>query len=160
MSDYFAGEITIGGTITRPVLEELKNLIIQEGYSLDYGEPWTEEQLEKAFTTEESVRICDHEARYGELEEIRDFLVENKIPFDAHNDARYEYDAENTYYRGQDTYGQSRYSFLSTQDGRDLIEYSSVESIVNDGELDEEQKVEEIRQLLEGKTPLPKLDIV
>jgi hypothetical protein len=154
MSDNFPGEITIGGSILRATLEQLKALIIEQGCKIEYGELWTENELEKAFTTTDSVMITDDSARYGEMKEIKEFLVQNKIPFNAHSDARYEFDAVNTYYRGD-----NEYVFFATQEGTDLLNYNTVSAIVYDDRFDSDKKIEAIKELLTA-TDLPKLRIV
>ena len=120
MSDYFAGEIEIGGRISRSDLNELIDLIVSEELKEDYNDTWTRERLVKAFAAQDSVRLTDDEARYGEFPELEEFLVEHKISFNRHSDARYEYDATNLYYRGEETIGEAAV-FFSTQDGNDLI---------------------------------------
>ena len=155
MADYFAGEIEIGGSIPRSDLNELIDLITNEELKEDYSDVWARDKLVTAFATQESVRLTDDQARYGEFVELEEWLIEHNIYFDRHSDARYEYDAVNTYYRGGETV-----TLNSTQVGTDLISYSTIDEIVNHKELNAEQKIEQLRKTLTKVPPLPKLVII
>ena len=72
-----------------------------------------------------------------------------------HSDAFSEFDAVNTYYRNING-KYEEISFLSTQDGNDLIPLDNIQKIVENGKLDEEQKVDEFRKILAERTKLPK----
>ena len=128
MGDYFAGEIEIGGPVSRSELNELIDLIVDEGLKEDYSDTWTRDKLVKAFATQDTVRLTDDQASYGEFPELEEFLVEHKISFNRHSDARYEYDATNLYYRGEETIGEAAV-FFSTQEGHDLIPVETIEKI-------------------------------
>jgi hypothetical protein len=159
MADYFAGEIEVGGRISRSDLNELIDLIVSEELKEDYGDTWTREKLVKEFATQDSVRVTDDQANYGEFPELEEFLVEHKISFNRHSDARYEHDSANLYYRGEETIGEAA-DFFSTQDGHDLVPVETIENIINDGTKDEKQKVQILREIITRITPLPKIEIV
>jgi len=160
MSDYFPGQIEIGGDISRKDLNILINIVVNmELKDEDYSDVWTREKLVEAFATQDSVFMTDDQARYGEFPELEAWLVEYKISFNRHSDAQYEYDAVNTYCRvdGKKAILNTVYS---TQNDEDLLPYSVIKNIVNDNFLGNEQKVKEIRRITNKITVLPKLVII
>ena len=159
MSDCFPGDITIGGKIPEHLLDELIISITTECSTKDWSDLWTKEELQKAFRTDDFIKVCDDQARYGEIQTVKEFLIKNQIPFDMHSDAFSEFDAVNTYYRNING-KYEEISFLSTQDGNDLIPLDNIQKIVENGKLDEEQKVDEFRKILAERTKLPKIEIV
>jgi hypothetical protein len=102
MGDYFPGEIHIGGKVPKALVPALCERISAEGVELEYGggafEPKTAEDLLKA-ADGGTLDLYDAEARYGQFEDIEEFLAKSGIAFDRHSDARYEYDAEEIKFR-------------------------------------------------------------
>lgn len=147
MADYFPGAIHIGGPIRSFIVKRLIAAIVDEGVSLDdYGGPAaTEEDLRRAFEQRgDVVRLYDDEARYGQFDELEEFLVRHRIHFDRHSDSRYEFDAENAYYRG----GKHPLVMLATESGQPLVACEEVLEILGNAGLGEPAKLEAIRRLV------------
>ena len=70
MSDRFPGEITIGGSIPRRLLDKLAEMIASEGVSIDWqyalDKAAVREAIEAAAARGETVRFTDDEAGYAE----------------------------------------------------------------------------------------------
>jgi hypothetical protein len=101
-----AAEIQIGGKVRRSVAGELCGVIATEGVSLDWGDapfrPATPEDLLAARSDDGDglllLRLYDHEAAWGELEELEEFLREHEIPFCRYSEGKYEYTPETAGY--------------------------------------------------------------
>ena len=146
MADYFPGEIHIGGPIPRAILPDLIEAIAAQGLSLDgYGEAEaTRESLEDAFQEGKIVDLCDVQACYGRFADLEAFLVDRGVHFDRHSDSRYEYDAENVYYRG----AEPPLVAPATQAGELLVRCQAVLGILDDGARDNSSKLEAVRGLV------------
>jgi hypothetical protein len=159
MGDYFAGDIEIGGKISRKDLNELIEKILEGGLKKDYNFLYTRGELVEAFATQKSVSLCDDQAKYGEFPELEAWLIEHKIPFDRHSDARYEYDAVNTYCRVEDNKVILN-TLYSTQDGADLLDKGCIGSIVNDSGLTDTEKINELQRIINKVESLPPIEII
>jgi hypothetical protein len=146
MADYYPGEIHIGGPIPQAMPPDLMDAIVAQGLSLGgYGEAKaTRESLEEAFQEGQVVDLYDEQACCGRFEALEAFLVERGIHFDRHSDARYEYDAENVYYRG----AAPPLVGLATQAGDLLVRCQAVLDILDDDGCDTGSKLEAIRGLV------------
>jgi len=125
MADYFAGRIEIGGPLRRRTLNTLIEAILNYGRLslVGYGDvPATEVTLREAFQTGQTVTLYDDQARYGQFDELEEFLVRHRIHFDRLSDARFEYNAELVRYRGR---GQPAV-FPSNTDGQMLVKVEEV----------------------------------
>ena len=135
MSDYFPGEITLGGSIPRRLLDELAGVVVAHGVSLDWqyalDRAAVRAAIETAAAKGETVRFTDDQAAYGQFDELERWLTSHGIGYDRHSDARYEYDAENVYGRGR----KRQICVRSDQSGKDLV------------------SAEEVRRLLAGRAP-------
>ena len=99
MTDRMAGEIFIGGEVSRNLLPDFCTALAAQFVTLEWGDaqfcPETAEDLLDNCTDLEGIvvlRLCDDEARYGAFESLEAFLREHDIPFDRYSDGRYEYD--------------------------------------------------------------------
>lgn len=99
MADRMAGEIFIGGNISRNLLPDFFKTLAAQFVTLEWGDaqfcPETAEDLLDNCTDREGVivlRLCDDEAPYGAFESLEAFLREHDIPYDRYSDGRYEYD--------------------------------------------------------------------
>lgn len=97
MADRFPGKIEIGGEIKPELIDGLLEAIQQDSpcSGPDYfGE--TPESLEDLHTAvhDDYLTLTDDQAHYGNFPAIEAFCIANKIPFQRHSDAKYEYDAE------------------------------------------------------------------
>ena len=146
MSDYFPAEIHIGGPIQRATLDGLIGAILDGRTCLDEygGPPATEAAVLNSLKEGHILSLCDDQATFGEFEDLEAFLVEHEIHFDRHNDARYEFNAENIHYRG----GPMPVAMASNQDGQDLVRCRDVLAIVRDSALDKETKLKAIGDLV------------
>ncbi len=144
MADYFPGEIHIGGPIRRPLLKQLIAAIVAEGVSLgNYGDrPATQEALREAFAAGDVVHLYDDQACYGQFDGLEAFLARHRIHFDRHSDSRYEFDAENVYYRGR---GRP-VVLLATGDGTPLLPCDEITAILDRESLDAAARLRAIRR--------------
>ena len=130
MSDRFPGEITIGGSIPRRLLDELAGMIASEGVSIDWqytlDKAAVRKAVEEAGAKGETVRFTDDEAVCGQFEDLENWLTSHGIDFDRHSDARYEYDGENAHGRGR----KRPATMNSDQSGNDLVRANEVRRIL------------------------------
>ena len=127
MADNFPAAITIGGNIPRDLLDELAAVIEEEGLGDEWGEPsLSVEEIKEVFGAAaakgETARFVDAEARYGQFDDLERHCTLNGIDFDRHNDARYEYDAENVYGRGR----RRPVVISANQDGDDMVKIEEI----------------------------------
>ena len=126
MSDRFPGEITIGGSIPRRLLDKLAEKIASEGVSIDWQYALDKAAVRKAIDAaaehSETVRFTDDEASYGQFEDLENWLTSHGIDFDRHSDARYEYDGENAYGRDR----KRPVVMNSDQSSKDLVSAEEV----------------------------------
>ena len=104
MSDYFAGEIRIGGNVPADLLEEFLGELESSGAKVGGydGAAFacrTADELRQAVDENGHLFLVDDQARFGMFEELEGFLCEHDIPYDRHSDARFEFDAENVRFR-------------------------------------------------------------
>jgi len=129
MSDRFPGEITIGGSIPRRLLDELAGMIASEGVSIDWqytlDKAAVQKAIEEAGAKGQTVRFTDDEAVGGQFEDLENWLTSHGIDFDRHSDARYEYDGENAHGRGR----KRPITMNSDQSGNDLVSAEEVRRI-------------------------------
>jgi aspartate oxidase len=129
MSDRFPGEITIGGSIPRRLLDKLAGMVASEGVSIDWqytlDKAAVRKAIEEAGAKGETVRFTDDEAVCGEFEDLENWLTSHSIDFDRHSDARYEYDGENAHGRGR----KRPVTMNSDQSGNDLVSAEEVRRI-------------------------------
>lgn len=144
MSEYFPGEIRIGGPIRRHLLKRLIAAIVAEGVSLgNYGDrPATQESLQEAFTAGDVVHLYDDQACYGQFDGLEAFLTRHRIHFDRHSDSRYEFSAENVYYRGR---GRPVILF-ATEDGTPLLPCDEITAVLDSKSLDDAARLRAIRR--------------
>jgi hypothetical protein len=130
MSDHFPGEITIGGSIPRRLLDELAGMIASEGVSIDWQYALDKAAVRKVIDAAaehgETVRFTDDEAVGGQFEDLENWLTSHGIDFDRHSDARYEYDGENAHGRGR----KRPITMNSDQSGNDLVSAEEVRGIL------------------------------
>ncbi len=122
MADRFPAVITIGGRIPRRLLDELAGVIADQGLCDGWGDRYLDkkkimEDIVSAADQTLPVQYVNDQARYGEFEDLESWLTNHGIDFDRHNDARYEYDAENVYGRGRKQPAITG----SNQNGEDVI---------------------------------------
>jgi hypothetical protein len=107
MSEQMAAEIWIGGKIAASLVPGLCAAIAKEYVSLEWGDshfrPSTADELLAACReNEQDVRLlwlCDDQARWGEFEDLEQFLREHDIAFTRRSDGRYEYEPAIAEYR-------------------------------------------------------------
>jgi len=128
-------------------------MIASEGVSIDWqyvlDRAGVRAAIETAASKGETVRFTDDEARYGQFEELENWLTSHGIDFDRHSDARYEYDGENAYGRGR-----KRPVILNAdQSGKDLVRAEEVRKILASQE-PPDQKLARIAKLAAGPPAL------
>jgi aspartate oxidase len=146
MSDRFPGEITLGGTIPRRLLDRLAGMIADQGVSIDWqyalDKAAVRKAIEAAAASGQTVRFTNDEAAYGQFEELESWLTRHGIDFDRHSDARYEYDGENAYGRGR----RRPVVMKSDQSGKALVSADDVHEILV-GKLPSDRKLARIAKL-------------
>ncbi|MFC1783811.1 hypothetical protein ACFL02_09550 [Planctomycetota bacterium] len=146
MSDYYPGEIHIGGPVPQAARNELIKQIVATGASLEgyCGGVITEETTGKALLVNKTIDLYADKARYGRFEELEDFLVTRGIHFNLHCEAYCEYEAEKVFYRG----GKRVLSLPSDQSGNLLVCFDDVIAILDNEKLDDHSKLEALRKLI------------
>lgn len=106
MSDYSAAEIWIGGKVSASVARELCQAISIACLSLEWGDasftPTSADDLVAACKEREGVKLlwlCNDRARWGQLDDLEAFLVDQRIAFDRISEAGCEYHAERVSFR-------------------------------------------------------------
>ena len=146
MSDRFPAEIHIGGPMPKAALDGLIQAMMTEGGSLvDYGgaEP-TRDALLDAIREGAIVNFYDDQASGGQFTGLEAFLVKHGIHFNGHNDAHYECDAENVFYRG----GPEPTRMPATQGGESLVACRDILAVLDDASLADSDKLRGIRDLV------------
>ena len=152
MSDRYPAEIHIGGSIPRTLLDQMFQKVIETGASLaGYDDGCaTEDEVRAALRQGHTFDLWDCHASYGHFRELEAFLIQNGIHFNHHCEACYEYDAQNTYYRG----GQVL-TMAADQAGHPLLPVAEVLAILNKTRLGDHAKVEALRRLAEPTEAQP-----
>ena len=90
MSARYSAWIRIGGSLPRSRAEKLINAIRKDCARLDWGEkpfePTTADEL-LAVRSDERLRMCDEEARYGEFDTIESACRELGLSYRRHAEA-------------------------------------------------------------------------
>jgi hypothetical protein len=98
MSERIAAQIEIGGKVLRSVAQELCEAISTQHVSLEWGgeqfQPNSVDDLLAARDDLQLLRLYDHEASWGELDDLETFLRERKVPFVRYTEGKYEYDPQ------------------------------------------------------------------
>jgi hypothetical protein len=144
MSDRYPAEIHIGGAIPRKLLDKLVRKIRETGASLNgYDDGCaTEDEVRVALSKGTVLDLCDCHAGYGHFQELEKFLIRHQIHFNHHCEACYEYDAENNYYRGSKVL-----TMAANQVGDCLLPVGEVLNILDDSNLDDHAKIDQLRKL-------------
>jgi hypothetical protein len=153
MSDRFPCEITIGGNISRRLLDKLAETIASEGVSIDWqyalDKAAVRKAIESAAARGQTVRFTDDEACYGQFEDLEGWLTSHGIDFDRHSDARYEYDGENVYGRGR----KRPVVMNSDQSGKDMVNAEEVRKVLA-SQAPPDRRLARITQLVAAPTAL------
>lgn len=104
MSDRFPTEIEIGGPLTKAQLRQIAELTGQVGMSCNweqnYEPDWIEQKLMAQLAEDsEFLEVNDHEISHEFEQDLTDYLIEQGIPWNKRVTARYEYDADLTWWR-------------------------------------------------------------
>jgi hypothetical protein len=107
MSEWIAAEIRIGGVVPPARVPKLIEAIEREGVTVTWEEyPFeaktADDLLELALDSKghpSTLNLVDHQARWGQFENLEAFLVQHSIAFDRFTEAKYEYSAEHAWFR-------------------------------------------------------------
>jgi len=145
MSDRYPAEIHIGGIIPRRFLDTLIQKVMEAGASLNgYDDGCaTEDAVRVALRGDNILDLFDCRASYGHFDELEKFLVQNGIHFNHHCEACYEYDAENTYYRGNKVL-----TMAATQSGDCLVPVTDILQILYKRDMDDHGKLKALTKLV------------
>ena len=152
MSDRYPAEIHIGGSIPRSLIDELVRKVTETGASLNgYNDGCaTEDEIRAALREGNILDLCDCHACYGHFQELEKFLIQYHLHFNHHCEACYEYDAENTYYRGGRVL-----TMAANQAGDCLLHITEVLKVFNNSNLDGHAKIEQLRKLTQPPETSP-----
>lgn len=90
MSSRYSAWIRIGGSLDRSRAEQLINAIRKDHARLDWGEPAFEPQSADellAARSDDRLRLCDEEARYGEFNAVESACQELGLSYRRHSEA-------------------------------------------------------------------------
>lgn len=104
MSDRFPTEVEIGGPLTKAQLRQIAELAGQCSLSCNweqnYDPDWIEKRLMAQLEADEQfLELNDHDISHEYEQELTDYLIEQGIPWNKRVTARYEYDADLTWWR-------------------------------------------------------------
>lgn len=78
MADRVSVTIKLGGTIARALIDELVDIINEEGLSVEWdGEPITSAQIANGHT----LKLCAHEVAWGTLDILEPFCHTHNLPY-------------------------------------------------------------------------------
>ncbi len=124
MADTISAHICLGGRIPRALVPDLCQIIRNLGVGLDWDQglfqPLAEADLQTACTesgTAIPLRLCDHDASWGEFAELQEFLVKQQLPFDRYHDSKYEFSSELLCFRPD----MGSFRFLTDADERIVV---------------------------------------
>ena len=147
MAEYMTATLTVGGRITRAQLKKIRKLAEIEGADMEISE-----------ISEQEITIIDDEAPWGKFEQLEQYLIEQRIPFNRHSEAKYEYDAEIVFYRPD--YCPRPLEFLATQEGQVAVNALEILEAI-ERTTTREELVAELRALAAADVPeLPRLEVV
>lgn len=142
MADRFSADIKIGGKISRAIYPELIQKIKDSGAGLNWGECEVGDDFE--IKDGEIIHLYDSEARYGEFEELEDFLKENKIQFKRFSSGYFEYlpalyvfDPDNNV----DAY------ITCNDGGSPLFDIETINELISHGETTLKSEIEKVNQV-------------
>jgi hypothetical protein len=153
MSDRFACMITFGGEIKSELTDELMAAINDDGCLLDWDDSGPEMALDDIIDCTGPVVLFNLEGRYGQCENLEEFLQENNMPFVRSSQAYAEYDAETVWwFPGM----KAPKTVNSDNDGTVLIKVHEVLDLLN------QKTIGEVKQILGEIIPpnVPKLKII
>lgn len=141
MADYFYGCIYIPDSY---ITAEVKNKIEAEGLLTEM-----DDQVNNISS------FYDEMARYGMFEELEDFLIENKIPFDRYSSNYCEYLPCRKFYRpATDSQDEIVIEQVTTENGSPFVETRELREILN-----KEDARTELESLLKKHDPeIPSLN--
>src|ERR1700694_2830413 len=92
MSDRFQTKIELGGQLDRAHLDELDDLASE--WAIDWSDPATREDIERACTTQTALVLTHNELGYGGHETLSAFCQAHQLPYKVTVDGSYEYSGE------------------------------------------------------------------
>ena len=141
----FSREIHIGGPVPGPPWTVLSRHHGRGRFVSDYeGAEPARDALVDAIREGAIVNLYDDQACGGQFADLEAFLVEHGIHFNGRNDAHYECDAENVFYRGSP--GPVRVP--ATQGGESLVACRDILAVLDDPSLGDGGKLRGIRDLV------------
>jgi hypothetical protein len=166
MGEYYPGQITIGGKITRTDFVRLflvaKNSNVGLGYD-DQGIGETPQDLLDILTGADDLqfdplRLCSVEANYGRLPDLEEFCRKHKLTYHQRSEARYEYDGEISWWKPGMKQEQST---TATQDGVPTISLLELVAAI-DKKRTAKDKLAAVIKLLKENNPceMPDLQVI
>ncbi len=168
MADYMAAQITIGGSVPQRLVPRLCAVISRQGIRLEWGDvvfrPGTAQELLEARRQVDGrlcLRLCDDEVAYGQFDQLEEFLVRHRIPYDRHAEGKYEFDPVLVFFRPP----QEPIALLATSTGQVVTHAAPLWSLADkfsaarvDGHVDAAQALRRlVRELKRALPPEPPL---
>ena len=161
MGEYFPGAIELGGNIPAEMLDQLAEVISEQGCYLDDGseaELTPAEALQllhKADKEKTVLKLADYQASWGEFDDLEAFCNEHGIDYDRTSDAHYEYNGEMICSRGTN----DRIWFLADQEGQPAIHLTDIQAVLDD-KISDIAKLDKITKLVDPVPDLTPINIV
>ena len=165
MGEYYPGQITIGGKITRTDFVRLFLVARNSNVGLEYGERSVgsspQELLSRMATTKPDIysplRLSSIEADYGQFPDLEEFCRHHRLTYHYQCEAKYEYDGSFGWWKpGM----KAPMGTTATQDGEATINLKELTRILKrSGTV--EQKLAQLTRRINRHTPckLPNLQI-
>lgn len=163
MSDRFPAKISIGGKIKRRDVVSLCDQITEAGVCSGWDgdtvecSPASEAELLR-IAPSGYIELYDVDARYGQFEDLEQFLTQHDISFDRHSEAKYEYNAEMVNFRSGmkepvvlPSNQEGSETFVAVYDLRDVMTYLEAGNWI--------MARETLKRLMGDVPPLEKLEI-
>lgn len=99
MSEYFYGQINIGGKLPAALVKDFIEVLTSE-ISGDFSEEDFTRDLEACKLEPQHLEYSDSEANWGHFEAVEGFCVANKLIYHAKSDANYDCMAESKFFDG------------------------------------------------------------
>ena len=128
MADYFWGEIEIGGPVRRRLVKKLLGAIGdkmdrgREGVKFTATDPAS--LLEELDESTGYLHLVNEQARYGQFEELEEFLQNHGIAFNRRSSGKYEFTPEEVRFRPGMKGPEVR---LMTHDDKPVVDWLEVD---------------------------------
>lgn len=154
MGERYYVSMLIGGILTKTTFGLLYNAITDACFSDGDDCPiGTVKDLEECIVPDHPLGLLNTESSYDGPDDLKEFCKENRLAYQLHWEASYEYDKETQWWRPGMIREQDK---LLTHSGYDFVEAKNVRRIMaehDDKNLSAKKALEEIRACLPPEDP-------